>query len=215
MTDQIVLYDYWRSSASYRVRIALGLKGLEWATVPVNLVKREQRTSDHQARHPQGLVPVLEIDGQSLIQSLAIVEYLDETRPDPPLLPGDPAERARLRAMAHVIAMEIAPVNMLSILEHVDQVTGQGPQARLDWMQHFMPPGLAAVEALLDHPTTGPFCHGAAPGLADLCLVPQIYNAQRWGISLDPLPRIRAVIAACETVPAFAAAHPDRARPAD
>ncbi|MSU91293.1 maleylacetoacetate isomerase [Rhodobacteraceae bacterium 2CG4] len=209
----ITLHDYWRSSASYRVRIALGLKGLGWTSAPVDLRTRENRAPAHLKRNPQGLVPVLDIDGHRLTQSLAIIEYLDETRPAPPLLPADPTERARLRAVAHAVAMEIAPVNNLSVVAHVEDLTGSA-QARPDWMRHFMLPGLHAVEALLDHPATGPFCHGAAPGLADICVVPQVYNAERWQIPLDRMPRIRAVAAACAAVPAFVAAHPDRARPA-
>lgn len=208
-TSEITLYDYWRSSAAYRVRIALGLKGLGWTPVPVDLLQRDQRTPEHVARHPQGLVPVLKIDGLTLIQSLAIVEYLDETRPAPRLLPGEPIGRARVRSLAHVIAMEVHPVNVLSVLEHVDALTGGGQAARLAWMQRFMPPGLTAFEALLDTPATGRFCHGDAPGLADICLVPQVYNAERWGIDLSGFPQIRRITAACRELPAFRAAHPD------
>ena len=213
-TSDVTLYGYWRSSASYRVRIALGLKGLDWATVPIDLLEREQRTTAFRDRNPQGLVPVLEIDGLSLTQSLAIVDYLDETRPEPPLLPATPPERARVRAIAHAIAMEIAPVNMSAVVEHVDTLTGGGQAARVAWMRHFMRPGLEAVERLLEHPSTGRFCHGDRPGLADVCLVPQLYNAERWGIELDGCPRLRDVAAACAAEPAFAAAHPDRHAPA-
>lgn len=213
-THEVILYDYWRSSASYRVRIALGLKGIAWKSVPVDLVKGDHRAGPHTGRNPQGLVPVLDIDGLRLTQSLAIADYLDETRPEPPLLPQDAPGRARVRAIAHAIAMEIAPVNNLLVLQHVDALTLGGQQARADWVRHFMPPGLEAVEALLDHPATGSYCHGDTPGLADLCLVPQVYNADRWGIDLAPFPRIGAIAAACAALPAFAAAHPDRSKPA-
>lgn len=209
----IVLYDYWRSSACYRVRIALGLKGLAWNSVATDLLARDQRTDAFTAINPQGLVPVLEIDGHTLVQSLAIIDYLDETRPNPALLPGDPADRARVRAMSHVIAMEVHPINMLTVLEHVQDLTDGGQQARIDWMHHFMPQGLGAVEAMLDGQCTGRFCHGDAPGLADICLIPQIYNALRWGIDVTQFPHIMAVVAACEDHPAFVAAHPDNHAP--
>lgn len=211
MTD-ITLYDYWRSSAAYRVRIALGLKGLPHAAVPVNLLDASHKAPDHLARNPQGLVPALHIDGRMLTQSLAIIEYLDETRPDPPLLPADPPGRARVRALAHAIAMEIAPICNLSVATHVAALTGR-EDARVDWMAHFIGPGLEAFERLLAQGGTGRFCHGDQPGLADCCLVPQLYNARRWGVAVDHLPRIAAIADACAALPAFAAAHPDRVGP--
>lgn len=213
-----VLYDYWRSSAAYRVRIALNLKAIAYAARPVNLLKDEHRSAEHLARNPQGLVPALEIDGRVLTQSLAIVEYLDETRPDPPLLPADPAGRQRVRALAYAIAMEIHPVCNLSVSRHVAALVGGGDAAAReaatgDWMRHFIGPGLAAFERLLEAPETGRFCHGDTPTMADLCLVPQLYNARRWGVPLDGLPRILRIDAALAGIEAFAAAHPDRIGP--
>jgi maleylacetoacetate isomerase len=206
------LHDYWRSSASYRVRIALGLVGETWETVPVDLVAGAQRQPEHLGRNPQGLVPALEIDGLTLTQSLAIIEYLDETR-GAGLLPADPAGRARVRALAHAIAMEIHPICNLRVARHAVEASG-GAITMEAWMRAFIGPGLAAFEAMLDHPGTGRFCHGDTVGLADICLVPQLYNAGRWGVSLDAMPRIRAIREALEPIPAVAAAHPDRHRPA-
>lgn len=211
----ITLYDFPKSSAAYRVRIGLGLKGLTWRTVPVDLASGAQRGADHRARNAQGLVPVLDIDGQRLTQSLAMLEYLDDTRPDPPFLPDAPRARARARQIAHIIAMDIHPVNNSGVLAHVEALTGGGEAARIEWMRHFMPKGLAGVEALLDPGRGGPFCVGPAPTLADICLIPQVYNARRWGIDLAPFPQIRAVDLACADLPAFAAAHPDRVAPQD
>lgn len=206
-----VLYDYWRSSASYRVRIGLNMAGIAWRSVPVNLLAAEHRAPEHMARNPQGLVPVLEIDGLRLTQSLAILEYLDETR-SLGLMPADAPGRARVRALAHAIAMEIHPVCNLSVARAAVEASG-GALTTEAWMRRVMGPGLAAVEALLDHPATGAFCHGDRPTLADLCLVPQLYNARRWGVDLAPLPRLAAIDARMQALPAVAAAHPDRADP--
>lgn len=199
------LYDYWRSSASYRVRIALGLAGLDWESVPVDLAAAENRVAEHVARNPQGLVPVLDIDGHRLAQSLAIIEYLDETR-GLGLLPGDARGRAEVRALAHAIAMEIHPVCNLSVARFATEHSGGGITME-GWMARFIGPGLAAVETMAE---AGDFCHGGRISLADICLVPQMYNARRWGIDLDPLPKLRRITAHLETLPAFAAAHPDR-----
>lgn len=208
----IVLYDYWRSSASYRVRIALALKGIAHDRVAVDLVAGEQRAPGHLAVNPQGLVPVLDIDGLRLTQSLAIIEYLDETRPLPALLPADSAGRARVRALAQVVASEIHPVSNQRVLNRVEALGG--PDARAAWNRDNIASGLAAFEALLDHPAfTGSFCHGDAPGLADCALIPQLYNASRWGVDFAHLPRIGAVAASCAEVAAFRAAHPDRFDP--
>jgi maleylacetoacetate isomerase len=207
-----VLYDYWRSSAAYRVRIALNLIGLPYRQVAVDLLRGEQKEAANLARNPQGLVPTLEIDGRSLTQSLAIVEYLDETR-NAGLLPADPAGRARVRALAHAIAMEIHPICNLSVARHAAEASA-GAITMQGWMQHFIDRGLRAVEAMLDHPATGRFCHGDRPGLADICLVPQIYNARRWEIDLDPLPIVRRIVAELDGHRAFADAHPDRHQPA-
>lgn len=207
----VILYDYWRSSASYRVRIALGLAGLNWRSVSVNLLTAQQKSAEHLARNPQGLVPTLDIDGLRLRQSLAIVEYLDETR-HLGLLPPDPAGRARVRALAHAVAMEIAPVCNLSVRAYAAEISG-GSVTADDWQRKFIGQGLAALEQMLDHP--GLYCHGNSLTLADLCLVPQVYNAERVGLDFDTLPRISAIMAALRAVPAVAAAHPDLHKPKD
>lgn len=206
---ETVLYDYWRSSAAYRVRIGLHLLGLPFRPVPVDLTLGQQRGPDNLARNPQGLVPVLEIDGLRLTQSLAILEYLDETR-GAGWLPGDAVARAAVRAMAHAVAMDTHPVCNLRVAQHAVSLgaTMEG------WMQHFIPLGLAGLEGLMQRHAGGRFCHGDAVTLADLCLVPQVYNARRWGVDLAPFPRVAQVAEALEALPAFQAAHPDRARPA-
>ncbi|WP_299912058.1 maleylacetoacetate isomerase [uncultured Paracoccus sp.] len=201
----ITLYDYWRSSASYRVRIALGLAGLDWQAMAVNLVEGRHKTREHLARNPQGLVPVLEIDGLRLTQSLAIVEYLDETR-DLGLLPARPADRARVRAIAHAIAMDIHPICNLGTARHAVSAS-DGAITMEGWMQHFIGKGLGAVEAMLPG---GDFCWAEGVTLADLCLMPQVYNAERWQVDLADMPKIRQVAETLAAIPAFAAAHPDR-----
>jgi maleylacetoacetate isomerase len=197
-----VLYDYWRSSASYRVRLALALKGVPFTVVPVNLLQGDHCAPAHIMRNPQGLVPALMIDGQVLTQSLAILDYLEETRPTPALLPSDSLTRAQVRAMAHVIAMEIHPVCNLSVANHVTDLTCGDNAAKHNWMQHFITKGLAAFETLAAR-QPGPFCYGETPGLADCCLIPQLYNAHRWGVSLTDWPRIRQLEAAYEGVTLF------------
>ena len=205
------LYDYWRSSASYRLRIALALIGEPYDSVAVNLIDGEQRGAANLARNPQGLVPTLEIDGEILTQSLAILEYLDEVR-QAGLLPKDPVARARVRALAYAIAMEIHPVCNLHVARHAVQASG-GAITTEAWMGHFIAHGLAAVERMLESRPAGRYCHGDSVTMADLCLVPQVYNARRWGIDLEPMPQIRAVVTALEELPAFVAAHPDRWKP--
>lgn len=212
MTAEVVLYHYWRSSASYRVRIALNLAGIAYRAVPVDLVSGAQRGAAHLARNPQGFVPVLDIDGLRLTQSLAILDYLDETR-GLGLLPATPAGRARARALAQSIAVDLHPVCNLSVAAHARDLTGGGAAAMGAWMQRFIGPGLQAFEALLGGFDQAPFCCGDTPGLADICLMPQMYNARRWEVPLDGLPRTLAVEAACAAHPAFAAAHPDRHAP--
>lgn len=209
---RVILHDYWRSSASYRVRIALALKSIAHQRVVVDLVAGDQRTPAHLALNPQGLVPALEIDGLVLTQSLAILDYLDETRPAPPLLPAAPAARARVRAIALAVACEVHPVSNLSILARVEALAGA--DARGEWNRDNICRGLAAVEHLLDHPGfSGRFCHGDRPGLADCVVIPQLYNASRWGVGFDHLPRLSAVARACAAHPAFLAAHPEVVAP--
>lgn len=202
----IRLFDYWRSSASYRVRIALGLAGLHWESIPVDLVAGHQRADEHLTRNPQGLVPVLGIDGLSLTQSLAIVEYLDETR-GLNLLPGSAGDRARIRAIAHAIAMEIHPVCNLRVARYAVAQSNGGITME-SWMRDMISPGLRAVEEMVDH---GNHCFGAGITLADICLVPQLYNARRWGVDLTTTPRLTRIGAHLESLPVFAAAHPDLA----
>ncbi|WP_116084611.1 maleylacetoacetate isomerase [Tropicimonas sp. IMCC34011] len=210
-----VLHDYWRSSASYRVRIALNLAGIAYETVQVDLSANAQRSRDHLSRNPQGFVPVLEIDGLRLTQSLAIVEYLSETR-GLGLVPADAPGRARVRAIALAIAADTHPVCNLSVLE---EVLRHGPAEdheprRVHWMRHFIRRGLVAVEALLEGPRTGRFCNGNAVSLADICLVPQVYNAERWGAPIADLPRIARIAGAVRELDAVRAVAPEAVRPA-
>ncbi len=204
----MILHDYWRSSASYRLRIALGLLNESWETISVDLTKGRQTEPAHLALNPQGLVPVLEIDDAILTQSLAIIEYLDETR-HAGFLPADSIGRARVRSIAYAIAMDIHPVCNLRVVRHVVSASEKHITAE-EWMRTFIGPGLLAVEAMLASPATGRFCHGDRISMADICLVPQLYNADRWGVSLADMPRIRAVRAALEEIPAFMDAHPAR-----
>ena len=207
----ITLYDYWRSSAAYRVRIALGLLGLGYTSVPVNLADGSHRAPENLRRNPQGLVPTLEIDGLVLTQSVAILEYLDETR-KAGFLPKDPTGRARVRALSFAIAMEIAPVCNLSVRNFAAQASG-GVITADAWQTHFMRLGLAAVERMLDHPATGICCHGDSVTIADICLVPQLYNARRAGIDLASYPKIAGIMASLENIAPIAAAHPDLHKP--
>jgi maleylacetoacetate isomerase len=208
MTARPVLFDYWRSSASYRVRIALYLLGIEYDAVPVNLLKKEHKSPAHMARNPRGAVPVLDIDGQRLTQSLAIVEYLHETHPGSTLLPADAPGRSRVRALADAIAMDIHPLCNLGPTGYVMELTGGGDAVRKAWMQKFIGEGMVAFEVMLDHPATGRFCHGDTPTVADLCLVPQLYNALRWEVDLTAMPKSTAIGKVCESIDAFARAYP-------
>lgn len=209
-----VLYDYWRSSASYRVRIGLNLAGMGYRTVPVDLTRGEQKSPEHLARNPQGFVPVLDIDRLRLTQSLAILDYLDDTR-GLGLLPKDPAARALEKALAHAIAVDIHPVCNLQVAAYAAEIAGNRDGVREAWMQRFIRPGLEAFETLLGGFEQCPYSCGDTPGLADICLMPQVYNADRWGVEISDLPRLGAVAAACAEHPAFAKAHPDAVRPSD
>lgn len=208
----VVLYDYWRSSASYRVRIALNLAGITYRAVSVDLVAGDHKSDAHLRRNPQGLVPVLEIDGLRLTQSLAIIDYLDMTR-GLGLLPAEPGIRAQALALAQTIAIDLHPVCNLSVARHATALSGNAEGMPGNWMNHFIRPGLLAFEAQLGGFQQTPYCTGPQPGLADLCLVPQMYNARRYQVDLTDLPRILGVEAACAKHPAFAAAHPDQHAP--
>lgn len=203
---ETVLWDYPKSSASYRLRIALNLLGESYRIENVNLLDGSHRCADHLARNPQGLVPVLDIDGQRLTQSLAILDYLNETR-DAGFLPEDSALRAKTRALAMSLAVDVHPVCNLSVMKHA---TGGEEPARTDWMHHFIAPGLRAFEALLGGFPEGDFVNGETPGLAEICLIPQLYNANRWGVSYEDCPRIQALETACGALSAFQDAHPDK-----
>jgi len=204
-----VLFDYFRSSASYRVRIGLNLKGIDHERVPVDLLKREQLAPEHRARNPQAFVPVLEVDGQRLTQSLAILAYLDATRPAPPLLPADPADAAHVRSLALIVACDIHPLNNLRVLRHLTGPFGQAETAKEEWIAHWIREGFAALEALASE-RAGRFLFGDAPTLADICLVPQLYNARRFNVPLDAYPTLLRADESANSLEAFAAAHPDR-----
>lgn len=208
---EVVLFDYWRSSASYRVRIALNLAGIAYRAVSVDLVAGDQKLPEHLLRNPQGFVPVLDIDGHRFTQSLAILEYLDTTR-GLGLLTKGPVERAKMQALAHAIAVDIHPVCNLQVASYAADIAGD-PKVRAGWMQRFIRPGLDAFEALLAEFPQTPFCCGDRPSLPDLCLMPQVYNARRWDVPIDDLPLISAVAEACAAETAFADAHPDRCKP--
>jgi len=204
-----VLYDYWRSSASYRVRIALNMLGVDYRSVQVDLPARQHREEAHISRSPQGLVPALEIDGVTLTQSLAIIEYLSETRPEANFLPSDSFGRARVRQLSYIIAMEIHPICNASVAAHVVELAGGDEQTRTNWMRRYIGSGLAAFETILASPVTGPFCHGEFPTMADFCLIPQLYNAKRWNVDMDAFPRCMEIDQRCLQLEPFARAHPD------
>ncbi|WFM71453.1 maleylacetoacetate isomerase [Halomonas sp. CKK8] len=205
------LYGYFRSSAAYRVRIALNLKGVDYDQSPVNLVKGEQREAANLGRNPQGMVPSLGTDeGVTLTQSMAICEYLDERYPEPPLLPADVTERARVRALAQVVACEIHPLNNLRVLKHLVGELGVDDEAKLAWYRHWIAEGFQALESMLTAEAgTGDFCHGDTPTLADICLVPQVYNAERFECDLSAYPRIQRITDNCRELPAFRQAAPE------
>ncbi len=210
MSD-IILFDYWRSSASYRVRIALNLKGVAYQAVPTDLLTRQQKAPDYVARNPQGLVPMLHIDGHDLSQSLAIIDYLDATRPEPRLIPADPAARAAMLARAMIIIADIHPVNNLRMLHYLKNEMGQDQDAIDSWYRHWIAEGFVALEALA--PESGLF-GGDVPDLTDVCLVPQVANARRFDLDMAPYPRLSRIDAQLQDIPAFAAAHPERVKPA-
>ena len=208
------LYSFFRSSASYRVRIGLNLKRIPYDTHGVNLSKDggENRKLTYLVVNPQGKVPSLKLeDGRVLMQSMAILEYLDETVPQPPFLPRDRFERAQVRSVANIIACDIHPLNNLAVLLYLKDRLGIEEQRRTEWYRHWVADGFGGIEPLLrDSPETGRFCHGDAPGLADICLVPQVFNAQRFDCDLGPYPTIRRIFAECMKLEAFDIAQPSR-----
>jgi maleylacetoacetate isomerase len=207
----IRLHDYWRSSASYRVRIALAMKQVDYERHTVNLLKREHISPDNLAVNPQGLVPTLEIDGHVLGQSLAIIDYLDARYPDPRLIPAEALARAKTLQRALVIAADIHPVDNLRVLRRLNEM-GVDQATRDDWYRHWIIEGFTALETMAG---SGAFLGGTAPDLSDLCLVPQMYNARRLETPLDAFPRLVEIDARLTAIDAVAAAHPDRFKPAD
>lgn len=206
------LYDYWRSSAAYRTRIALNLKGVSYDLLEVHLIKGggAQKTADYRAKNPQGLVPALELEnGVALFQSLAIIEYLEETIPTPPLLPADAVGRAQVRAMAAHIACDIHPLNNLRVLNYLKGPLGHDQAAVDAWYRHWIAEGFSALETQAKG-YSGSFLYGEAPTLADICLAPQMFNARRFNCDLAPYPTLVAIDGRCQQIEAFTRAHPDR-----
>jgi maleylacetoacetate isomerase len=209
---QLTLYDYYRSSASYRVRIALNLKGLAYGIVPVNLLEGAQRDEAYRALNPQGFVPMLDVDGERLTQSMAIISWLEWKYPAPPLLPANPSIRSHVFALALTIAADIHPLNNLRVMKRLAAL-GIEQAARDDWYRHWIAEGFDALEALAAS-KAGAFLHGDTPTLADICLVPQMFNARRFDMTLDRWPTLVRADASATALEPFAAAHPDRVAPA-
>ena len=206
----MLLYDYHRSSAAYRVRIALALKGVPYERRAIMLLEDQQRSPEHLARNPQGFVPALEVDGQVLTQSLAILDWLDARYPEPRLIPLDPNARATALSQAMVVGADIHPLNNLRVMRWLKAEAAMDDDHRDRWTRHWIADGFAALEAMAGE---GPFLGGTAPGIADCFLVPQMFNARRFGVPLDAFPKLMAADAAATALPAFAAAHPDRVAP--
>jgi maleylacetoacetate isomerase len=204
-----ILYDYWRSSAAYRVRIALNLKGIDFERREIDLRQNAQNAPDYRALNPQGLVPLLEIDGERLTQSLAIINYLDLRHPNPPLIPVLAAERAHVVAMAMAIACDIHPLNNLRVLKYLKNELGRSQEEIDGWYTHWLVEGLPALEKMAA-PRAGKFLFGNGPTGADVLLVPQLYNARRYNVPLDPYPTLLRAEENANKLEAFAAAHPDR-----
>ena len=206
-----ILYDYYRSSAAYRVRIGLNLKGIDYESRPVNLLESEQKSEDYRALNPQGFVPMLEIDGHRLVQSLAILNYLDLRFQNQPLLPARAAERAHVVAMSMAVACDIHPLNNLRVIKYLGGTLGLSQDQRDAWYAHWISEGLPALEAMAA-PQAGKFLFGDEPTAADICLVPQLYNARRFNVPLDDYPTLLRADENASKIEAFAAAHPDRQR---
>jgi len=204
-----VLYDYFRSSASYRVRIALNLKGVDYEQRPINLAEGAQKNGNYRALNPQGFVPMLEIDGVRLTQSLSIIVYLDRKFREPPLMPADPADAAHVRSLALTVACDIHPLNNLRVLKYLKNNLGVSEEAKDEWYRHWVAEGLAALEEMA-RPRAGAFLFGDQPTIADVCLVPQLYNARRFSVPIADYPTLRRADETASAHAAFAAAHPDR-----
>ena len=207
------LYTYFRSTAAYRVRVALNLKGLAYDAVPVHLLRDggEQLADAYRALNPSALLPTLDDDGSVIGQSLAIIEYLEETRPQVPLLPTAAADRARVRALALTVAADTHPLGNLRVLKYLKGELKVTEEAKVEWQQHWLRTGMATLERLLaDDTRTGRYCHGDTPTLADCCLVPQVFGAQRFGVDMGPYPTVMRIFAACAELPAFQQAHPSQ-----
>ena len=212
MTDRLQLHSYWRSSAAYRVRIGLNLKALAYDTVPVHLVRDggDQHRADYADTNPQRLVPVLQHGQRIVRQSLAILEYLEETFPDHPIMPATARDRARVRGIAQMVACDIHPLNNLRVLQFFERDWNVPQPERDAWVRRWIATGFAALEALLaDNPSTGDFCEGDLPSMADCCLVPQVYNARRFGVDMTAYPTIARIDAHCLGLPEFDAARPE------
>ncbi|WP_426700865.1 maleylacetoacetate isomerase [Rhodanobacter sp. Col0626] len=214
MATGLVLYGYWRSSAAYRVRIALNLKGLDYETRPVHLVRDggQQHAPEYRALNPQELVPCLLDGDRVLTQSLAIMEYLDETytQTGAALLPGDARGRAQVRALAAAVACDIHPLGNLRVLQQLETQLGASEAQRVEWSRYWIATGFRAIEAMLaDNAAIGRYCHGEVPGMADACLIPQVYNALRWKLPMDDYPTIWRVHQACNELEAFRQAAPE------
>jgi maleylpyruvate isomerase len=207
------LYTYFRSSAAYRVRIALNLKGVDYEALPVHLLRNggEQLTDAYRAINPSALLPTLDDDGAVIGQSLAIIEYLEETRPQVPLLPVDPADRARVRSLALTVAADTHPLGNLRVLKYLKHDLNVSEEVKLEWQRHWLRTGMATLETILSGDArTGRYCHGDTPTLADCCLVPQVFGAQRFGVDLAPYPTVMRIHEACAGLPAFHQAHPSQ-----
>ncbi|WP_323844610.1 maleylacetoacetate isomerase [Microbulbifer magnicolonia] len=201
------LHGYFRSSASYRVRIGLNLKGLQYDYRPVNLLKNEQRENEYRKLNPQGLVPAL-VDGDKILtQSLAILEWLDDQYPEPALLPKEPLARARVRALAYNVACDIQPIQNLRILKYLQSEYGISDEEKVEWIRHWIHEGFSALEQQLD---PAPFAAGDTPGLFECCLMPQIYSAERFGMDIAEYPAIHRIMLACNEIPAFVEARPEK-----
>ncbi|WP_067106970.1 maleylacetoacetate isomerase [Sphingopyxis granuli] len=207
----LVLHDYFRSSASYRVRIALNLKGLAYERVEISLIAGEQKSDSYLAQNAQGFVPLLVADGQTIIQSLAIIDWLDRAFPEPRLIPDDAMPRAVALAQAQVVACDIHPLNNLRVLKYLKRDLGLNEQTKDRWYRHWIIEGFDALEAMAGE---GTYLGGETPGIADCCLVPQMYNARRFDVPLDAYPRLVAIDAACTGLDAFQRAHPDAVKAA-